>query len=433
MPRVYVGMTCDVIHHGHINIIQKAAKLGELTIGLLTDGAVAGFKRLPTLTYNQREQILRAIKGVHEVVPQESWDYSDNIDKYRPDIMVHGSDWLEGPLVAYRERAIQALKKYGGELREFPYTDGISTTHILDVMGKTGTGVESRQSSLKRLLACKKLIRVIEAHSPISALIAENSDYIKQDGSRNSYDCFWSSSLTDSIERCKPDIEALDISERLDNIDNIMEATSLPVILDYDTGGMLEHFEINIKTIERLGISAVIVEDKTGLKKNSLLGNDTIQTQEDPEKFCEKIKAFKKNRQNSAFMFIARIESLILEKGMEDALMRSRKYCDTGADGIMIHSRKKDPSEVFEFANKFRTEYPDVPLVCVPSSYNSVKEKELIENGFNIVIYANHLMRASYPAMKRVAQSILENERSKEVDNEIISIKEVLELIPGTN
>lgn len=433
MTRVYVGMTCDVIHHGHINIIQEAAKLGKLTIGLLTDRAVAGFKRLPTLTYKQREQILSAIKGVHEIVPQDSWDYSENIDRYRPDIMVHGSDWLEGPLVAYRKRAIEALNKYGGELREYPYTEGVSTTHLLEVMGKTGTAVESRQSSLKRLLACKNIVRVIEAHSPISALIAENANYIKENGSRNAYDCFWSSSLTDSIERCKPDIEALDISERLDNIDNIMEATSLPVILDYDTGGMLEHFEINIKTIERLGISAVIVEDKTGLKKNSLLGNDTVQTQEDPDKFCEKIEAFKRNRQSSAFMFIARIESLILEKGMDDALMRARKYCNAGADGIMIHSRQKSPKEVFDFAKQFRSEYPDVPLVCVPSSYNSVKEEELIDNGFNIVIYANHLMRASYPAMKKVANSILENERSKEVDSEIISIKEVLELIPGTN
>jgi phosphoenolpyruvate phosphomutase len=345
--------------------------------------------------------------------------------------MIHGDDWLDGPLAPFREKALEALSKYGGELIEVPYTKDVSSSSIVEKLLTVGTTPEVRKGTLKRLLLAKPITRFIEAHSPISALIAENSK-VEVDGKVKQFDGFWSSSLTDSTEMGKPDIEALDISSRLGNINNIFEVTTKPLIMDLDTGGKPEHFEINVRTIERLGISAVIIEDKTGLKKNSLFGNDVAQTQEEAGLFCDKIRAGRASRLSSDFMVIARIESLILDKGMNDAVMRAQAYVEAGVDGIMIHSRLKQPDEVYEFARIFRSDFPYIPLVCVPTSYNQETEEELAARGFNVVIYANHLMRAAYPAMKRVALEILRNGRSAEVDNQLISINEVLELIPGT-
>ena len=432
MTIAYIGMSIDILHHGHINIIEKARSYGEVMIGLLTDKAIADHKRLPYLNYEQRKKIIENISGVKKVVPQNEWDYSINILKYKPEIMVHGDDWLEGPLKPHRELAIKALNEYGGKLIEIPYTKGVSSTFMSNQLKELGTTPEIRKSTLKRLLVSKSIVRIIETHSPISALIAEKAEEIV-DNKLHQFDGFWSSSLTDSTEMGKPDIEAISISNRLDNINNIFDVTTKPLVMDADTGGKAEHFELNVKTMERLGISAVIIEDKTGLKKNSLLGEEVSQTQEDIEVFCEKIAAGKRSSISKDFLIIARIESFILGKGLDDALKRARAYVGAGVDAVMIHSRKKSPDEIFSFSRGFRTEFPEIPLVCVPTSYSQVKEKELIENGFNIVIYANHLLRASYPAMKKVAHKILKNERSLEVENEIISIKEILNLIPGTN
>lgn len=431
MKTIYIGMVIDVLHHGHINIIQKARNYGEVVVGLLTDRAVADHKRLPLLTYEQRKSIVEHIAGVSRVIPQEEWDYAPNLSRLRPDYMMHGDDWLEGPLAPYREKAIKALSEYGGELIEIPYTKGISGTQLAGQLNEIGTTPEIRKGTLKRLLAAKPLVRLLETHSPLSALIAENSK-AEIGGKQRTFDGFWSSSLADSTLMGKPDIEALDISSRLTNINNIFNVTTKPLIMDWDTGGLSEHFRINVKNMERLGISAVVIEDKTGLKKNSLFGNDVIQTQEEIDVFCHKISVGRHSRINSDFMIIARIESLILDRGMEDAMKRAHAYAKAGADAIMIHSRKPQPREVFEFARLFRSSYESLPLVCVPTSYNTVTEAELSDNGFNIVIYANHMLRASYPAMKNVAQEILRHGRSHEVDNQIISINEILELIPGT-
>ncbi len=430
--KVYLGMTIDIMHHGHINIIEKAREYGDIVVGLLTDSAVANYKRLPYLDYEQRLQIVKNIKGVTDVVPQNEWDYSPNLLKYKPEFMIHGDDWLEGPLKKYRQIALEALNTYGGKLIEIPYTKGISSTSMSRQMHELGTTPEIRKSTLKRLLACKKLVTILETHSPISALIAENAS-VEIDGIVRRFDGFWSSSLTDSTEMGKPDIEALDISKRLSNINNIFDVTTKPLIMDADTGGKVEHFLLNVRSMERLGISAVIIEDKKGLKKNSLLGNDVVQNQEDIDVFCEKIKVASSGRFSNDFMIISRIESLILGMGMDDALKRARAYVEAGSDGIMIHSRSTVPTEIFTFANSFRSDFPSVPLICVPTSFNQVKEPELEQNGFNIVIYANHMLRASYPAMKKVAHQILTNQRSYESDNSIISIKEILNLIPGTS
>ena len=431
MKKVYVGMSADVFHHGHVNIIKEARKYGDVIVGLLNDKAVSDHKRLPYLNWENRKKIIENIKGVIKVFEQSEWDYAPSILKYKPDFMVHGTDWLTGPLAPYRDLAIKALESYGGKLIEIEYTKDVSSTSLTLNQKIIGTTPDIRKATLKRLLDAKDLTRIMEAHNPLSALILENL-VINKEGKIKQFDGFWSSSLTDSTSQGKPDIEALDINIRLNNINNIFDVTTKPLIMDADTGGKIEHFELNVRSMERLGISAVIIEDKKGLKKNSLFGNEVKQEQETKENFTKKIKAGINSRINDNFMIIARIESLILEKGIDDAIDRAKAYIDGGVDGIMIHSKKDKPNEIFEFSKIFRKNHKYIPLVSVPSTYNSVKEEELIKHGFNIVIYANQMLRAAYPAMYKVAESILKNGRSLEADKELIKIKNILELIPGT-
>ena len=430
--KVFISLTADNIHHGHINLINEGKKYGDVVIGLLTDKAVATHKKLPILNYEQRKLIIKNISGVSEVIPQPEWDDSFIIDKVKPDIVIHGDDWITGKQATLRKNVINILKKYGGKLIEVPYTKGISSEAISNKSKKVGISPDQRIKTLRRSIHNKDITRIIETHSPISALIAENA-IVNINGKDKYFDGFWSSSLTDASLMGKPDIEVVDISKRLENINNIFEVTSKPLIMDIDTGGKTEHLNLNVKTIERLGISAVIMEDKTGLKKNSLLTDTSSQSQESINAFSEKIRTAKINQQSSDFMIIARIESFILGKGIDDALSRAKSYVDSGSDAIMIHSKKDHPNEIFDFSKKFKNEFKDIPLVCVPSTYSSVKETELIENGFNIVIYANHLFRAAYPAMVKTAESILINERSKEIEDKLTSIKDMMDLIPGTN
>ncbi len=429
---VYIGLTADTIHHGHINLIERGRDFGEIIVGLLTDKAVSDYKRIPLLNFEQRKKILINIKGVKKVVPQNDWDYSINIKKYKPNFMLHGTDWNSGPQLRLRKNVIKELKKYGGKLVEIPYTKGVSSTALSMEENKKYTTAEIRLKKLRRLLDAKNFLRIIETHNPISALIAENINLSSKNKFKE-FDGFWSSSLTDSTSMGKPDIEALDISERLSNINKIFDVTSKPLIMDIDTGGKIEHLKLNIRSMERLGISAVIMEDKTGLKKNSLNEKTSNQQQDSIKNFSRKINEISNTKLNNEFMVIARIESFILGKGVEDALSRAKAYVNAGANGIMIHSKENTPKQIFDFSDKFRKFNTNIPLVCVPSTYNSVKEKDLIKKKFNVVIYANHLLRAAYPAMANTAISILKNERSKECDKKMISIKEILKLIPGTS
>lgn len=429
---IYIGLSLDIIHHGHINLINKAKNIGRLTVGLFTDKAIASHKRLPLLQYEDRKKILENIKGVYKVVPQNEWNYSSNILKYKPDIMVHGDDWkLSEEGKKLREDTMKALKKINATLIEIPYTKNVSSEILQSKMFQQGLIQSTRQSYLKRLIELKDICRILETHSPLSAIIAEKTNFINKNGKKIEFDGFWSSSLTDSTLRGKPDIEVLDLNQRLSNINDIFDVTTKPLIMDIDTGGKIEHLEINIKTLERSGVSAVIMEDKKGLKKNSLFGAEVKQEQESVKEFSKKI-ALGKKATNKDLMLIARVESLILNKPISDALRRACSYIDSGADGIMIHSRAKTPKEIFQFSKKFKKIYPNTPLVAVPSSYNKVKENQLIDNGFNIVIYANHMLRASYPSMRKVALDILKNKRSYESDNSLLSIKDILDLIPGT-
>lgn len=426
---VYMSFSTDVIHGGHTEIIRKAAELGELTIGILTDEVVASYRRFPILKYDERVKLIESIKGVKRVVPQKALSYAENIRKLKPDYVVHGDDWVTGFQRPIREEVIELLKEYGGELVEFPYSHSEEYDALERRQREQLSMPDIRRRRLKDLLKMKPLVRVLEAHNGITGLIVEETTVL-QDGKTRQFDGMWVSSLCDSTAKGKPDIELLDISARLQTVDEIMDVTTKPIIFDADTGGLTEHFIYNIRTLERMGISAVIVEDKTGLKRNSLFGTEVSQTQDSIDNFCAKLSAGKAALRTNDFLLIARIESLILEKGMEDALERAFAYVDAGATGIMIHSRKKDPAEIFEFCEKFRRKDPATPLVVVPTSFNSVTEEEFEKRGVNIVIYANQLTRSAFPAMQNVAKSILKNHRAKEADEMCMPIKEILTLIP---
>jgi phosphoenolpyruvate phosphomutase len=427
---VYVAMSADLIHPGHLNIINEAKKLGKVTIGLLTDKAIAGYKRLPYMSYEQRKIVVENIKGVSKVIPQETLDYVPNLRKLKPDYVVHGDDWKKGVQKSIREKVIQTLKEWGGKLIEVGYTKGISSTQINKSLHDIGTTPEIRMRILRRLLEVKPIVRFLEAHNGLTGLIVENlqlktNDVIKE------FDGMWLSSLTDSTAKGKPDIEAVDLTSRMQTVNDILEVTTKPIIYDGDTGGKTEHFVFTVKSLERLGVSAVIIEDKIGLKKNSLFGIEVPQTQDTIENFSNKISTGKKAQVTNDFMIIARIESLILKKGINDALARAHAYIEAGADGIMIHSKEKDPHEILEFCNEYKKFEKKVPLVAIPTSYDTIYEKELADIGVNIVIYANHLLRSAYPAMVETAKLILKNERSYETNKKIMSIKEIITLIPG--
>lgn len=431
MKTVYVGMSADLVHPGHLNVLRKAQELGEVTVGLLTDEAIASYKRVPYMEFEQRQQVIENIKGVSRVIPQTTLDYVPNLEAMKPDYVVHGDDWQTGVQKQTRQRVIDTLAQWGGKLVEVPYTKGISSTQLNKALKEIGTTPELRLKSLRRMLKVKPLLRFLDIHNALSGLIIENTSIDTPNGKRE-FDGMWGSSLTDSTAKGKPDIEAVDVSARMTTLNEVLEVTTKPIIYDADTGGQTEHFKFTVKTLERLGVSAAIIEDKTGLKKNSLFGNDVVQTQDSIEGFSHKIREGKKAQTTDDFMIIARIESLILEKGVDDAFTRAKAYLEAGADGIMIHSRQKDPAEIFEFCRLYNTLEDRKPLVAVPSSYNTVTEEELQEHGVNIVIYANQLLRSAYPAMMKTAKSILEHHRSAECDADMLPIKDILELIPGT-
>jgi phosphoenolpyruvate phosphomutase len=426
---VYMCFSTEYIHSGHIAIIKKAERLGKLIIGVLSDEAVASFRRFPIMPFEERKSLMGNIAGVYKVVEQKTLSYADNLRELKPVYVVHGDDWREGFQKPIRQEVVDILAEYGGKLVEFPYSHDPKFDE-LDKMSRSQLSMpDIRRGRLKKLINMKGVVTAMEAHSGITGLIVEKTKVL-QDGKTYQFDAMWISSLCDSTAKGKPDIELVDMTSRFRTIDDIMEVTTKPIIFDGDTGGLTEHFVYTVRSLERMGVSMVIIEDKTGLKKNSLFGTEVKQTQDSIENFCEKIRAGKKAQKTSDFMICARIESLILERGMEDALNRAFAFSEAGADAIMIHSRKKDPAEIFEFVAKFREKNTSTPIVVVPTSFNTVTEQEFKERGVNVVIYANQLTRTGFPAMQDAARTILENHRAKECDDKCMSIKEIITLIP---
>ncbi|WP_041719632.1 phosphoenolpyruvate mutase [Desulfurivibrio alkaliphilus] len=422
-------MSADLVHPGHLNILREARKLGRVVVGLLTDQAIASYKRLPHMTFEQRKEVVENLKGVDEVVGQETLDYVPNLRLIRPDYVVHGDDWRQGVQKQTRQRVIEALAEWGGELVEVPYTPDISSTQLNKSVKCFGITPGQRLGSLRRLIDAKPMVRLMEAHNGLTGLIVENL-FEQQEGRRLEFDGMWLSSLTDSTAKGKPDIEAVDVTSRMRTLSDIVEVTTKPILYDADTGGRPEQFAFTVRTLERFGVSGAVIEDKIGAKRNSLFGAGVGQVQASLEEMADKIQVGNRAKITSTFMIIARIESLILEQGQEDALRRAHAYIDAGADGIMIHSRQKTVDEIAAFCAEYRKFKKRVPLVAVPSSYNSVYDHELQEMGVDVVIYANHLLRSAYPAMLDTARSILLNGRSKEADDSLLSIKDILTLIP---
>lgn len=432
MNKVYVSLIADLLHAGHINILKEASKLGDVTVGLLTEKAAGELNDVPYLEYDNRKLVLESLSFVTEVIPQKTASYKENLEHLRPDYVVHGDDWINTSQKKYRSEVLETLKQWGGELIEVGYSKDINNLRIKEEMSRLGITTTARQSRLRRLINAQPVVKILEVHNALSGLIAENATEKTSEGETVTFDGMWSSSLTDSTSKGKPDIEAVDTTARLTTVNEIFEVTTKPMIFDADTGGKPEHFEFTVRSLERTGVSAVIIEDKTGLKKNSLFGNDVAQTQDTIESFCHKIKVGKQAQITKDFMIIARIESLILEAGMDDALERAFAYVAAGADGVMIHSRLKDPAEIIEFITKFRAKDTHTPVVVVPTSFNGVTTDEFSMMGVNVVIYANHMLRAAYPGMMGVAQSILKNKRTLEAEPDCMSIKKILNLIPGT-
>lgn len=430
--KVYLGMIADIMHPGLINIINEGAKYGDVIIGLYTDKAIATHKRLPYLTYEQRETVVRSIRGVADIVPQDDWSYVPNLVKYRPDYIIHGDDWLEGPDKYIRDEVFKVMEGLGGKVIEIPYTKGITSSSLAEELESLGTTPQARLKSLRRLITAKPIVRIMESHCGLTGLIIEHTKFEVGNEIRE-FDGMWASSLTDSTSKGKPDIEAVDLTTRLHDLNDSLEVTTKPVIYDGDTGGKTEHFVFTVRTLERLGVSAIIIEDKVGLKQNSLFGTDAVQTQDTIDGFCAKIKAGKDAQVTRDFMIISRCESLIAGKSVEDALERCHAYVAAGADGIMIHSKNKDGADIKEFCQRFREVDDHTPIVAVPTTYGQFTEAELAEWGINIVIYANHMLRSAYPAMVKCAERILETTRCQEASDEYcMPIKQILNLIPGT-
>ena len=424
---VYVPLAIDILHSGHLNIIKIAKKYGKVVIGLLSDSAVAEYKAIPSLEYNERYKIVKSLKDVNQIIKQDTWDYSYVLNTLKPDYFIHGDDWKRGIQKKTRKKVISILKKNKGKLIEVPYTKNISSSSIKSDL-ITHLTPTSRISILKRLIENKTVVRVLESHSPLSGLIAENTK-IEKGKKIQQFDAMWSSSLTDSSVKGKPDNQSLDFSSRFSGLGDILDVTTKPLIFDADNGGRLEHLPFAIRTLERLGVSAIMIEDKIGLKKNSLFADQSGAKQDSIKDFCQKIDSIKKNRSSQDFLIGARIESFILGKGLNDALNRAKAYSKAGADIILIHSKENNPKEIFSFSKIFKKNKYYKPLVAVPSTYSKTTEEMLVKNGFKIVIYANHMLRAAYPAMQNAAETILKNKRSFELEKKISSVKEVINLI----
>lgn len=428
LKKIYTCFCTDVIHEGHMNIIRNAVKYGELIAGVLSDAAMVRYSRFSVVSFEERKKMLEDIPEISQVVVQDDVMYEKVLEEIRPEYVIHGDDWKKEPMDVVRQNVIDTLSKWGGELIEVPYTYSEKIRNMETVIRERLSMPEYRRNRLRKLIKLCPIVKALEVHSGLTGLIAEKT-VVFRDGECSQFDAMWLSSLCDSTAKGKPDIELVDMSSRLRTVDDILEVTTKPIILDGDTGGLIEHFIYNVRTMERIGISAVIIEDKTGLKKNSLFGTEVEQTQDSIDNFCAKIQAGKKAQRGEDFMIIARIESLILDKGMDDALCRAEAYVQAGADGIMIHSRKKEADEIFEFCDRFRKKDKETPIVAVPTSYNSVTEKELQLHGVNIVIYANQLTRSAFPAMQKTAADILTYHRAKEVDDRLMSIKDIITLI----
>ena len=415
---VYVGMSADIIHPGHLNILHEAQKYGRVIVGVLTDEAIASYKRLPYLNYEQRAMVVKDLKGVSEVIPQTTLDYRPNLEKIRPDYVVHGDDWKQGVQAKTRQDIIDKLAEWGGVVVDIPYTKGISSTMLNERLKEIGTTPDIRLKRLKRLLGAKKMVRICESHSGLTGLIIENT-VVTVNNMKHEFDAMWAGSFTDSASKGKPDIDTVDLTTRLHELNDSLEVTTKPIVFDGLTGGEADRFVFAVRTLERLGISAIVIKDSLEKRHSAL---------EDIVVFCNKIQSGKHAQLTDDFMIIARCDSLIAGDSVRKAVERSMAYVKAGADGIMIHSQD-GPEQIRNFCMEFRKAEPKVPVFVMPSTYSEVYEDDIIKWGANAVIYANNLLRSSYPAMVNCAETILRNGRAFEADSICVAKEEIQRIV----
>ena len=418
----YIALSDDILTKSNIEIIKKSSKYGFVIIGLMSDNAINEYKSAPLLNFNQRKLIAENLKNVHKVVEQKTRDYTDNLIKYKPKYVIHKKNhWSKGHQKKIRDKIISTISKWSGKLLEFKTKEEFNTDIIQ-------TNPDLRRNKLVRLINSKKIVRLLESHSSLSALIIEKLKVDVKNISEE-FDGLWCSSLADSAVRAKPDNQSVDLTTRVNSLNDILETSTKPIMFDADNGGSLEQLPYVVKNLERLGVSAMVMEDKVGSKKNSLFDDQSGSKQDTISNFCKKLKLASKSRVTNDLLIVARIESFILNKGISDALKRAEAYSRAGADLILIHSKAKTAKEIFSFSKLYKKSKYFKPMVCVPSTYSDTHEKDLIINGFKVVIYANHLLRSIYPAMIKTAKSILKNKKSRNIERNISSVKEIISLI----
>jgi phosphoenolpyruvate phosphomutase len=427
---VFVVMSAEIFHPGHLNIIKVARDLGEVTVGLATDRFNARYKRLTLMSYEDRKAIVENINGVKNVIAQDTLDLAPILRELRPDYFVHGDDWKFGPLKAVRQQVLEVMQEWGGVLVEPPYTEGISSTKLNAAWRSIGATPETRIRHFRRMLEFQPVVRLLEVHNSLSGIIIERT-LVEGNERDKEFDGMWYSDLTDSLAKGKPNSSFVDLTSRINTIHGILESTTKPLIVEAGNGGITEHFVSTVKTLERLGVSAVVIADKVGYEGAvfSLNGNEPVQ--EDVNDFARKIASGKKTQVNKDFSIITQINSLVMHEDVENALRRARVYIEAGVDALMIHSNVETLTDFFEFCRSYRNLEDKVPLLAAIPARSSLDEDQLISAGVQFIVYPDQLLRAAYTSMLNAAKTLLIQARASDVDELYAPISEICDFVPG--
>jgi len=398
---VYVGMVGDMLHVGHINILKTAARLGRVTVGVLTDRAVVGYKRLPLLAFEDRVRVVESIADVAAVVPQKTLSYVENLRALRPDYVVHGDDWRYGDQVSRaRAEVIATLGEWGGELVEVAYTKGISSTAIHRSGAADALFSGTRQGRLRRLLAAKPTLRIVEAHSGLSAKIAAE---VRGPDGATGFDAVWQSGLTDAIHRGKSDGGAVDRGRRLQAVEEILDAGPLPLIYDGRAAGRPETVFDLTRALDKAGVSALCLGDRSD--------PDRTGPEMSPAETVAQIEAVRAACPTGAVMAISRIVVAAPGNGgsgaLDRALDRALALLEAGSDAVMFDSAADTAEPILDIAARLRRQRRDVPLFAAQSDRWGAPIHRFENAGIDAVVYETHLLRATVAPMRRAATALL--------------------------
>ncbi len=403
---VYVGMSADLVHPGHINLLREAASLGRVTVGLLTDRAISSYKRMPFLTFEQRRAVIEHIAFVTAVVPQDTLDYTDNLRLLRPDFVVHGDDWRNGVQAQTRRRVLDVLREWGGTLVEPPYTEGISSTALRMAAMDIGFAPGVRQRRLRRMLDCKPLVRVMQAHDGLSAHIVDRLEETTQ-GAPREYDAIWVDSLAGAPIRGKPDPLPFDLSSRLVTLHEILDATTKPLICNAGGAGHAAGVTAAVRTLERIGVSAIVIDTEVTDRRAVPAMAASAPPQDDMAAFIREIAAARDARVTPDFMIIARINDRTRDCGADRMMARAAAGVDAGADAVMCDSDPVNPDGIFDLCRRYRRLMNGHPLLVGLSGTEGLQEHDLASAGASMVVYTDTLLRAAREAMISAASQVL--------------------------